>query len=594
MTIQTAWSTVECTGGTVTESANGFTQVRTSGLGGLYQLQGINNEAPQFGWTGDNNQKSSNARIVITGNCTLAPKFHSFLASGQDASLNVGYDSAGDYWGYYGGELAPGGNGWYQLLDDAVIMPRLALKVETLVADPDGDFTINGGDGTKFRMEAFWLGDRRFGTLAGATPWGRRRTVAGTLGFSSEEQLNIQSGQVLGLYGYNGQWGGIQYIFSNPSNTSYFFNGIQQWGTDIGYSDMYWWNTTNNSGGSNASFQTPLQENHHAFFSPVYFKSQVQILNGTNNSAANSWDNGVWTSQVSEFINHQTFTITSPRIPVGKQLNGDDYGANYINKVRLYCLLNCDDAVLPNGNKQRAACKSWDFAVLDTGGTSSDPDGGFGTQARGIQWDYYLSDTRINITGINSGVDSFDTTIAEYINSNGSPSEQFTQEPDIVIGDNPPEDPFAWNESSGTAGFGGEYPGVFKIHTSANDLSNPQTGPDTQNWRALWDVGAAVAGDVLHKQRAKNALAHYFMIKRGLQITFSDRTTSHEIEEKLASGFYYYLSGKWEENQAGANIGFLVNGFEFVAGSGLITLDLEDVVTFNRSNLTDNTYSTNG
>tara|TARA_R100001086_G_scaffold199785_2_gene115986 strand:- start:9045 stop:11864 length:2820 start_codon:yes stop_codon:yes gene_type:complete len=579
ITMQTAWDNMTAVGASVTDDADGWEVARTEGtLAAFYQLTGFTDEEP-LGWTGSDNDKSCNCRIVITGNATVHPKMHAYTASGG----LVGYDSAGDYFNYYGGYAL--GNSWYGIDDDAYVMPRLGLRLDTLIADPDGNITIAGGDGTTFRKEAFWLGDARFGILAGSTPWARRDEgvyPAEDLKFSAGEDFTYPQN----LYGYNGSWYGSRYWPNFPDNTSYIVNGVQQWGTDIGYSQMYWWRT----GSPQATLQEPTQQYLHAFFSPIYFKADVTARNGAVSSS--SWNDFVWQGEASDFIHTETFVVTSPKIPIGKALGDGAVGANYLSRISLYGLMHCDDATTPAGSQQRAACKSWDYSVLDTGGATT---GGFGCEARGIQWDYYLSDVRVNVTGIDAGANSFDTTIAWYQNDNGSPSEQYVQEPEIVIGDNPPEDPFAWNESSGTLGFGGQYPGTFKIVTTANSTDLPEVGPDTQNWRAIWEVGAAVAGSTLHQQRAKNAIAHYYMIKRGLELVFSDRTSTKEIEQKLASGVYYYATGnRWGKNQENANIAFLITGFQFVAGTGAITVSFEDATTFSRSNLTELTYATNG
>lgn len=577
-TIQTAWNDVDTEGGTGgVNSTSGYGYLYTSTSDNpYYPLEGVTADAPSFGWPGSINDKVSSSRIVITGNCKLHPKMHAYEASGG----SVGYDSAGEYFEYYGGESL--GNGWWGIYDDAVIMPRLALRVSTLIADPDGSITFEGSEDT-FRKDYFWLGDRRFGTLAGSTAWGRRDE-----GVYPAEDLKLRANEdnnyPQNMYGFNNTFDGTRFWPSYPDSTSYIDDDdIQQWGTDIGYSDMYWWRSD-----VDGSEQYPYMEKLHAFISPVYHQSDVVARNGQVSSS--SWDDDVWDSECTDYGHSETFVITSGRIPVGQPAAGGDIGPNYISRVIMFCLMRCDDATTSTGAYQRAACKSWDYSSLYTSGSSS---GGYGCEARGIQWDYYLSDVRIYITGDSAGADSFDTTIAWYENTNGNASDEMTQEPEIVIGDNPPEDPFAWSDDPLNSGFGGQYPGQFKIYTKADDYGLPETGSNTQKWRPIWALSSG--GAPLHKMRAELGLAHYYMIKRGLRLTFSDRTSTKEIEQKLASGFYYWISShKWGENQEGADVGYLINGFEFVAGTGMITIDFEDAVTFSRAGLTDKTYSTNG
>tara|TARA_R100000655_G_scaffold31221_1_gene62672 strand:- start:9454 stop:12276 length:2823 start_codon:yes stop_codon:yes gene_type:complete len=574
------WNYGTGTGGNINNNtSSGYHSFSTDNTNTInYPLTNITNQSI-YGWVGSDNQLSSGCRIAITGNCTVYPKNHSFVAS----SGIVGYDSAGEYFEYYGGTSL--GNGWYGIYDTAVVMPRLALKVETLIADPAGSETIPGGDGATYRRDAFWLGDRRFGTLAGSTNWGYRQTgdypdYNEVMGADEDYQYPKN------LYGFDNSFDGTRFWPDYYNTTTYIVDGIQQWGTDIGYSEYYWWRTS----GEDPGDQSVYTEKNHAFFAPIYHQSNVEIRNGSTSSS--TWDGDVWDMECEDWVHSDTFVVLSPRIPAGTPAGGGSAGANYIRRIILYALIRCDDATTPGGVQQVAACKSWDYSSLDTGGATS---GGFGCEARGLQWDYYLSDLRINITGINAGVDSFDYTVACYENTNGTPSEQYVQEPEIIIGDTPPADPYAWTEDTGDAGFGGQYPGEFKICTEANSTNSPETGSDTQNWRAFWEVGATVAGSRLHEQRVKNALAHYYMPKRGLQLTFQDRTNTKELEQKLASGLYYWASNtKWGENQLGVNIAYLVNGFTFVAGTGEITLDLEDCVTFSRSGLVDKSYSSNG
>ena len=566
-----------------------------------YDLSGITEESAP-GWTGYLNDRSAAQTIVITGNCELYPKMWSRVAS--DGA--VGYDSAGDTFNYYGGSNFQDswGNTQYGIEETATIMPRLALRLLTYVRDDDGTETL--GDGNTYRTEAFWLTNIRFARLAGSTPWSMQTGTGFPVWgdpdgvFGGEDYTYPYN-----VYGYNGSWGGQKYWPDFPDTTSYIINNVQQWGLDSGYDDYRWWRTSS----PYSTGQSPL-DCRWAFFSPVFHKPTVLYINDC--VAYNCDDPGSWVEWLTtnatywgydcqNYRHNETFILQSPRIPVGRQSDGT-YGANMIRSIALFTLIGLDDCTVPVGDpylptptggaiRQRAACKSWDYSSLDTGGASV---GGFGCEARGLQWDYYLSDLRVNITGVNAGVNSFDETIGWYENTNGTPSEEMVQEPEIIIGDNPPADPFAIN-TSGEGGFGGDFPGEFRIIQQANDMGNPEEGTDVLNWRALWEVGAGVAGDVLHKQRPKNALAHYFQMKRGLDFTMVDSTTVKCVERRLASGIIKPSNiNKWEENQSGADIGYIVNGFTYVAGTGKITMTLEDCVSFNRSNLIDKTYSSNG
>ena len=98
----------------------------------------------------------------------------------------------------------------------------------------------------------------------------------------------------------------------------------------------------------------------------------------------------------------------------------------------------------------------------------------------------------------------------------------------------------------------------------------------------------------LDELRAKMALAHYYQIKRKLNLTFLDRSSSRTIESCPFAQLYRWSSGDWEVNQAGADIAFMPTGGKFVAGTGKFTVTLEDCVTYSKDNLTNKTYSSNG
>jgi hypothetical protein len=609
--VKTNWNQTTSESGSVSSGTYRQFDFLTSFNAGFsaYDLTGVSNESAP-GWPGANNDRTCKQTIVITGNCELYPKMWSRVASGG----LVGYDSAGDAFNYYGGSNFPDsfGNTQYGIEETATIMPRLALRLLTWVRDDNGPYTLP--DGNNYRSEAFWLTNIRFARLAGSTPWSiQRGTGFPVFGSSYLNDLRAYENYTYpnNVYGYNGSWAGQRYWPNFPDTTSYIVDGVQQWGLDSGYDDYRWWRTSSTA----ADSQSPL-DCRWAFFSPVFHKPTVLYTNACN--AWNCDDPGSWVQWLTtnatpwgydcqNYRHSETFIIQSPKIPVGK--DGDDnYGANMIRQLALFTLLGVDNCSLPQGDPylpapdpaipvtQPAACKSWDYASLGTGGDVPPYTivGGFGCEARGLQWDYYLSDLRVNIAGVNAGVNSFDETIGWYENTNGTPSEEMVQEPEIVIGSNPPEDPFAVSEG-GAGGFGGDFPGEFRIIEEADKLGNPEEGSDVLNWRALWEVGAAVAGDVLHKQRPKNALAHYFQMKRGLDFTMVDSTSDKCMERRLGSAIIKPSNiNKWEENQSGADVGYIVNGFTYVAGTGKITLTLEDCVSFNRTNLIDKTYSSNG
>jgi hypothetical protein len=550
-----------------------------------YPLSKIS-EQPPVGWPGSYAQRTCGQKIVVTGNVTIHPKNHGFVASGG----SIGYDSAGQYYNAAGPMTWQDawGNNVYGIQDSSYSMPRLALRVQTIWKDPDGPIVDQEGD--YYSSGTWWMGDRRFGILCGSAPYNYwDEPISGLWRASSNENWNYAQTGERGVYGYDGSWYGLIYNNNNPNNPNptiyYDDDGVALWGTDIGYHDPYWWSST-----SPDPWTQQAGDNRFAYFSPIFHHPFIQALNG--NGTAGNWDSGWWDIVVSDYVASFPFYIESAPIPISRPLNDQNYGTNYIYGVQLIGIMGIDQCnTEPDSSDYwKVTAKSWDVGGQET---SSSTNNGWLCRERGIQWDYELNDLRINITGVSAGIDSFDTTIAWYENTNGSPSEEMVQEPEIIIGDNPPEDPFAVS-NTGNAGFGGTYPGQFRIYEAADEYGMAEEDSDTLKWRTRFDISSSSNEGLLHKVRAKTALAHYAMIKRGLELTFMDSTFNTEIQQKLASAVYYWNTGKWKDNAAGDPTGYVVTGFKFTAGTGEIKMTLEDCVTFQRSGLIDKTYSTNG
>ena len=98
----------------------------------------------------------------------------------------------------------------------------------------------------------------------------------------------------------------------------------------------------------------------------------------------------------------------------------------------------------------------------------------------------------------------------------------------------------------------------------------------------------------LHKKRARLAMSHRFQIKRKLELKLVDTTTNRLVEMGLFGSLYRFASGSWEQNQSSVDIAYMPSGGQFVAGTGRISITMQDCVTYNKSNLTDTSYSSNG
>ena len=490
-------------------------------------------------------------RVLITGKVSVFPID---LLYYQTSGIS-GYLSGKNYWEQYNEEYLYSGSGFFIAQDnDSVIMPRMGLRVNTIseyVGGPGGVVQDN-----------FWLYDTRFAYLFGGCSW--QRDVVSTTGYQTNQYPDS-------FYGIGNGYQGFQY---NPATSTY----ITAWGTDTGVSNYGWWR---------APVPAPTYyksgDNHWAYFTPYFH--EISLWVGNNGS---TWNDDYWGSMVSAEMDGVSmdipFAILSPQIPWGRG-EGQDYGWSRISQVELYAALkrdtvwSTDDGNI-SGQYHYAACKDWlhnrELLCKD----------------RGIHWSYNYSDLRCYVVGVAAGQDSFDASYGFFINENGTPTEEYVQDPPIIIGDEPQFNPYADIEE--LDGFGGDYVGQFKIFTTANEDASAQEGPDTQMWRTKEQGTSSSEDNKLHIKRAKQALAHRVQIKKKLELNLMDRTDNRDLERKCFSNILFWNSGEWYQNQSGANIAFMVSGGTFTAGTGKLKLTVMDCVSYSKNNLVDNSFSSEG
>tara|TARA_R100000700_G_C3176105_1_gene151028 strand:+ start:224 stop:3028 length:2805 start_codon:yes stop_codon:yes gene_type:complete len=531
-----------------------------------------NSDIGLTGWTGSNYGFHSEQKIVIIGNVSIQP----IDVAGYNG--DNGYISAQEFWeNNYDPNSGPYS---YEAYDFSKVMPRMGLSIDVVGEN------LSGGAITK----TFNLGSMRWGNLYGSLPW-----------TNASDFLSYQTDQdPSNMKGWDGTSDGIRFDLAefntgNLSSVPLDEDDAIAWGQDVGPNGdvegtaiqdwMYWMEMSYD--GYNE--QTAINYNHFTWFSPEYFDaiSQVQIYdwggpitwpdNGSN--WGTGCNNGAFTFST-------PFMITSPFIPwirgdgsVAFPAELDDFGWSRLLRVKFIYGVPRDKVFDSSGNGYYVCPKSWDMnrQLL--------------CRDRGVHYSYEYTDVRVFIMGATAGANSYDTSYGWYENGNGTPSEELVQEPEIVIGDEPAFDPFAGTDS-GIAG--GEYMGMFKIFTTANATGGPEEGDTINDWRTEAMETSGGEDMQLHHIRAKMAIAHYYMLKRKLNLRFLDRSPDRTIERCPFSQLYYWTSGDWATNQVGTDIAFIPTGGKFVAGTGELTITLEDCITYSKDNLIQKNYSSNG
>ena len=360
-------------------------------------------------------------------------------------------------------------------------------------------------------------------------------------------------------------------IFQNEDNVAIWSNW---WDDNVG-----WWKGTENN---NTGVEDP-EDNHWAWFAPFFYNASINILNtGTTwIDVTNNWTAGVGFQQGQAIIS-QPFTIMSDRIPWNRKYiseNNDNYGWSYVSQVELYYGFRRDQVEDKDGNMHYVCCKDWNRNHREY------------SKNRGIHWAYTLNNVKVYVIGISAGADSYDASYGIYENEAGAPSEEDVQSPEIIIGDKPQYNPFASDDD--LEAFGGDYVGQFKIYDSSNASGTPNTG-EVHKWVTIHELPAATYNKYLHIQRANQGIANRYQIKRKLDLKLVDTTTLEQVEMAMFSQLYYWTSGDWWKNQAGAEVAYMASGGSFTAGTGRISLTMQDCITYSKNNITDKSYNSNG
>ena len=531
------------------------------------------------GWPGNLGQAAAQGKqkLIITGEITLNPIDTLYYSSG------IGYESGEEFWTAQGEEW-PIATYYDWALDEDIIMPRLGVMLTTTWQDQTAGESKNS---------QIYLGDERFSILTGGVPWNKQTLASSTIDVqaTTTDQFNDN------YAGYDGTFLGLKYDMSNPGTTTYQDDdGLVLWGTDIGESNYYWWCDQDNTLDVNSLFVWQSQyANSFAFISPIYHQVNTAIL-----SPGSSWDSSWWEATLPSRSVTNRFSIETPGIPWTKGPLDTTYGTCRLGNVRLFFASGRDNVIDNAGNQYQACTRSWDNnKELD----ASD---------RGVAWGFEYNDVRIYLlNGQGDGGSGFaDGSVGYWINENGNPSEELVGDPELELGGITSKNVSSWTSLQEL------YPGEYQVYTTADTTDAPQEGVlewvwvggddwfemynTLKEWRLVnetMDVPASPgAGNDfrLFEKRARQALAHNYQLKRGLELSFIDRSSNREIERSPFSNKYFWNSGDWEQNQSGADVAYIVCGGSFNAGTGEVKLTLEDCVTYSRDNLTNKSYSTIG
>ena len=530
------------------------------GLG--IELTGQENIPPE-GYTGAA-QRIARQKLLITGEVIIYPID---LAYNQTGGL-MGYSSCGEYYNEWYSAINSyySGLGIYQVVEsDFWVFPRFGLKLYTLSETIEAD----GSTGDFNQQAYYWLYNTQFLSLAGSVPWANKNGTAYT---TDQHPDNYK--------GWDTSTEGVAFDMSlgtDPSTNSTIFSnddGVQMW--------CEWWDSTSGwyRGEPDDYISDPV-DNHWAYFSPFFYNDSLAVANfGT------TFNNYGWTSDylTDDYI-VQPFSYVTPQLPWNRKHISevdDNYGWSSISQIQLYYGFRRDQVIDSSGVAHYVCCKNWTINKNLTG------------KDRGVQWGYTLNNIKVYVLGVVAGLDSYDASYGVYENTNGSPSEEEVQSPEIIIGDEPAFNPYANDDD--LEGFGGDYLGQLKLYNTADQEGVSNTGEYLSSWGTIHQLPSGTASEFmkLHKKRARLAMSHRFQIKRKLELKLVDTTTNRLVEMGLFGSLYRFASGSWEQNQSSVDIAYMPSGGQFVAGTGRISITMQDCVTYNKSNLTDTSYSSNG
>ena len=433
---------------------------------------------------------------------------------------------------------------------DQYVAARMGLMVSSR-----SEFNYSGTDYLVYNF--YYLGSSRFGNLTGSVPWvGPGETSVGSP--------------------YIGFWN-----TTYPSEFTYddFDTGddVYPWGTDTN-EWLYWFN-------NGASIST---SNHWGFFTPyVHYVNSYLIAEGSAYSDfQDAWSFFNYSNLLGTGV--QAFSVESPAVPVVGNQYGFTPDTGVINHIDLIYAFGRDMWDNDGTGNYYTCCLDWtNWKELLH-------------EDRGVGFGYNLNNVRVYILG-NENIDDgyYDYSIGEFTNGNGTPSDSDTQDPEIIIGDEPAYHGNAVEETN--EGINPVYFGQFWIRNTnpATSTNDPfYLGVDTTRWICKWESDDAGNWLKLHEKRCKMEVGHRYKLGQKLDVSFIDKSpettyTGDFLMTHLAfSGIYLWSSGSTEQSNW-IDKPFMIAGGEFNAGTMEWKVQLMECNNFYWSNLTNTSYSNN-
>tara|TARA_B100000519_G_C14261030_1_gene448060 strand:+ start:16043 stop:18763 length:2721 start_codon:yes stop_codon:yes gene_type:complete len=521
--------------------------INTPTNGFVYNLSKNTEDTQVVGFGGF--AENSNTTILITGDLEYYPEVWSAWDWFEENNLSVSFGNITNV-------------AWL----DQLVFARMGLMVSSR-----SEFVSDGTPSIFYNY--YWYGMSRFGIAAGSIGWiGPSETLNG----SYPAYWNIT---------YPAVW---SYTELDTGNTIY------PYGTDTGVDGGYWYSTA----------QTIGAMDHWAWFSPHFHQvggNNGMVLGSAGSGTDESTFNTMWSN-----YNYQnglsTGTISFSKITPYVPIVGDQYGfvpttGGFIQTLRLYYAFKRDkwytgDTTGGGSNISRYLCH------LDWSNQ-----GEAEHKNRGIGFGYNLNNVRVYLLGNQNEQDGyFDYSIGYFENNNGTPSESETQDPEIIIGDQPDFDASQNYVGTDNIGVSPTYFGQFWI-TNTNGITSPSlpyyTGVDTTRWICTWESDNSGNWLKLHEKRCKMQVTHHYKLKEKLDLLFKDRspTTSYATDFKMTkygfSAIYNWYGAGSTENTTWIDNLYMVSGGEFIAGTMEWKVQLVDCLTFSQSNIVNNSYSSN-
>ena len=521
------------------------------------------NSAPQ-GWAGF--CYGADQKIVISGACEIFP-------------IQVLWD----YWGENWSSLSfTGGNvGW---IEDGYVMPRMQFNAEMHgeVYDSFDEENVNLNSN-------YWWHSQVFASMQGSVDW---------------ESINDTS-----CYPSCSAGGGIDW---GQSGTANFWPGTQWDSTTPGSYSSYWWNEWTWGAGMTDQFGWVRTEDNEedwndltwwGNFYPVRQKCDIVM------QYPSTWNLSAFRqAMVDQGVVPTTYSLWLESAWLPFAVSQSYYKPNMMKLVDTQITLIAKRDRLkdyPTMSDDHYACSA--EYLINREPELSDRHAPFG---------FSYTNLRVYVMNLGGKSTYFNYTVGQYTNTNGYATDGEVLEPDIIIGDQPTQNPNSDVEPP--AGVTFTYMGQLMIQPWDHTDDEPfDLSDDSQQWKAS-DSFFNENWKYMHEIRALNGLSRRSVIKKKLQLKIIDRTQRYDIGTGNATGEYFKLtrvgfngflrwvletaSGtagvdfddvmpEWRKNAFDVECGYVITGGTFTAGTGQWDITAVDATSMKTAGLDNTTYS---